>query len=169
MTLTSDTLLGLAWYTFATCCSRPVLFPLLFKLWTHSYGLYNCFTKFGFVIMSWTGCNHYWACVVKHVVVISLDSPSCRVCLFDLRTGGCIRTLPDRSRFVPFEVRLSRCCLYGDGQRTWAGIIQLVLPQLVSELQVYTIGVGILKIDFRIKFDQQGISKNYVGFIMGYA
>ena len=29
MTLTSDTLLGLAWYTFATCCSRRVFFPLL--------------------------------------------------------------------------------------------------------------------------------------------
>jgi len=26
-------------------------------------------------------------------------------------------------------VRLSQCCLYGDGQRTWAGIIQVVLPQ----------------------------------------
>ena len=128
MTLTSDTLLGLAWYTFATCCSRRVLFPLLFKLWTYSYGLYNCFTKFGFVIISWTGCNHNWACVVKHVVVISLDSPSCGVYLFDPRTGGCIGTLPDRPRIVPFEVRLSRCCLYGDGLRTWAGIIQVVLP-----------------------------------------
>ena len=29
MTMTSDTLLGLAWYTFATCCSRRCLFPLL--------------------------------------------------------------------------------------------------------------------------------------------
>ena len=27
---------------------------------------------------------------------------------------------------------------------------------------MYTIGVGTLKIDFRIKFDQQAISKNYV-------
>ena len=45
----------------------------------------------------------------------------------------------------------------------------MVLPQLVSELQAYTRGVGILKIDFRIKFDQQGISKNYVGFVKGYA
>ena len=129
MTLTSDTMLRLAWYTFATCCSRRVLFPLLFKLWTYSYGLYNCLTKFGFVIISWTGCNHYWACVVKHVVVISLDSPSCEVCLFDPRTGGCIGTLPDKPRIVPFEVRLSRCCLYGDGLRTWARIIQVVLPQ----------------------------------------
>ena len=58
---------------------------------------------------------------------------------------------------------------YGDGQRTWAGIIQVTLPQLVWELQAYTRGVGILKIDFRIKFDQQGISKNYVGFVKGYA
>ena len=62
------------------------------------------------------------------MVVISLDSSSCGVCLFDPRTGGCIGTLPDRPRIVPFEVRLSRCCLYGDGQRTSAGIIQVVLP-----------------------------------------
>jgi len=48
-------------------------------------------------------------------------------------------------------------------------IIQVVLPQLVSELQAYTRGVGTLKIAFRIKFDQQGISKNYVGFVKGYA
>ena len=132
MTPTSDTLLGLAWYTFATCCSHRFLFPLLFKLRTYSYGLYNCFTKCGFVIMSWTGCNHYWACVVKHVVVISLGSPLCGVCLFDPRTGGCIGTLPDRPRIVPFEVRLSWCCLYGDGRRTWAGIIQVVLPHAMS-------------------------------------
>ena len=46
------------------------------------------------------------------------------------RSGGCIGTLPDRPRIVPFEVCLSRCCLYGDGQRTWAGIIQVVLPQV---------------------------------------
>ena len=39
------------------------------------------------------------------------------------RSGGCIGTLPDRPRIVPFEVNLSRCCLYGNGQRTWAGII----------------------------------------------
>ena len=45
----------------------------------------------------------------------------------------------------------------------------MVLPQLVSELQAYTRGVGTLKIDFRIKFDQQGISKNYVGFVKDYA
>ena len=63
------------------------------------------------------------------MVVISLDAPSCRVCLFDPRTSGCIGTLPDRPRIVPFEVHLSRCCLYGDGQRTWAGIIQVNLPQ----------------------------------------
>src|SRR6185437_9031112 len=44
----------------------------------------------------------------KIVVVISLDSPSCGVCLLDPRTGGCIGTLPDRPRIVPFEVRLSR-------------------------------------------------------------
>ena len=125
MNLTSDTLLGLAWYTSATWCSRRFLFPLLFKLWTYSCGLYNCFTKFGFVMV----CNHYWACVVKYVVVISLDSASCGVCLFDPRSGGCIGTLPDRPRIVLFEVRLSRCCLYGDGQCTWAGIIQVVLPQ----------------------------------------
>ena len=62
------------------------------------------------------------------MVVISLDSPSCGVCLFYPRTGGCIGTLPDRPRIVPFEVRLSQCCLYGDGLRTWAGIIQVVLP-----------------------------------------
>ena len=64
------------------------------------------------------------------MVVISLDSPSCGVCLFDPRTGGCIGTLPDRPRIVPFEVRVSQCCLYGDGQCTWAEIIQVVLPQL---------------------------------------
>ena len=103
------------------------------------------------------------------MVVISLDSPSCGICLFDPRSGGCIGTLPDRPRIVPFEVRLSRCCLYGDGQRTSAGIIQVVLPQLVSELQAYTRGVGTLKIAFRIKFDQQGISENYVGFVKGCA
>ena len=41
---------------------------------------------------------------------------------------------------------------------------------MVSELQVYTRGVGTLKIDFGVKFDQQGISKkNYVGFVKGYA
>ena len=159
MTLTSDTMLGLAWNTFAMCYSRRVLFPLLFKLWTYSYGLYNCFTKFGFVIMVWTGLYSPLCLWCKIVVAISLDSPSCGVCLFDPRTGGCIRTLPDRSRFVLFEVRLSRCCLYGDGLRTWVGIIQVVLPQLVSELQAYTRGVGTLKIAFRIKFDHQGISK----------
>ena len=58
---------------------------------------------------------------------------------------------------------------YDVGQRTGARIIQVVLPQLVSELQAYTRGVGTLKIAFRIKFDQQGISKNYVGFVKGYA
>jgi len=63
------------------------------------------------------------------MVVIPLDSPSCGVCLFDSRSGGCIGTLPDRPRVVPFEVRMSWCCLYGDGLRTWAGIIQVVLPQ----------------------------------------
>ena len=62
------------------------------------------------------------------MVVISLDSPSCGVCLFDPRSGGCFGTLPNRPRIVPFEVRLSWCCLYDDGQRTWAGIIQVVLP-----------------------------------------
>ena len=64
------------------------------------------------------------------MVVISLDSPSCGVCLFDPSTGGCIGMLPERPRIVPFEVHLSRYFLYGDGQRTWAGIIQVVLPQL---------------------------------------
>ena len=63
------------------------------------------------------------------MVVISLDSPSCGVCLFDPRTGSCIGMLPDRRRIVPFDVRLIWCCLYGDGLRTWAGIIQVVLPQ----------------------------------------
>ena len=66
------------------------------------------------------------------MVVISLDSPSCGVCLFDPRTGGCIGMLPDRPRIVPFEVRLSWCCFYGDGLRTWAGIIQVVLPHPTS-------------------------------------
>src|SRR6185437_8810060 len=70
----------------------------------------------------------------KIVVVISLDSPSCGVCLFDPRTGGCIGTLPDRPRIVPFEVRLSRCCLYGDGLRTSAGIILVVLPHTSPSL-----------------------------------
>ena len=56
--------------------------------------------------------------VVRYMVVISLDSPSCGVCLFDPRSGGCIGTLPDRPIIVPFEVRSSRCCLHGDGQRT---------------------------------------------------
>ena len=157
----SDTLLGLAWYTFAMCCSRRVFFPLL-KLWTLNLCYVYCFTEFGLVIILWTCCNNCYACVVKYMVVISLDSPSCGVCLFDPRSGGCIGTLPDRPRIVPFEVRLSRCCLYGDGQRTWAGIIQVALPQLVSELQVYTRGVGTLKIDFRIKFDQQGIYETNV-------
>jgi len=63
-------------------------------------------------------CNNCFTCVVKYMVVISLDSPSCGVCLFDMRSGGCIGTLPDSPRIVPFEVRLSQCCLYGDGQRT---------------------------------------------------
>ena len=49
------------------------------------------------------------------------------------------------------------------------GVAFMVMPQLVSELQAYTRGVGTLKIDFRIKFDQQGISKNYVGFVKDYA
>ena len=34
--------------------------------------------------------------------------------------------------------------------------------RMVSELQAYTRGVGILKIAFRIKFDQQGISETNV-------
>ena len=73
-------------------------------------------------------CNNCFTCVVKCMVVISLDSPSCGVCLFDPRSGGCIGTLSNIPRIVPFEVRLSQCCLYGDGQRTWAGIIHKVLP-----------------------------------------
>ena len=67
------------------------------------------------------------------MVVISLDSPSCGVCLFDPRTGGYIGMLPDRPRIVPFEVRLCRCCPYGDRQRTLAGIIQVVLPHCTIE------------------------------------
>ena len=92
----------------------------------------SCITEFGPIIILWTCCNNYYACVVKYMVVISLDSPSCGVCLFDPRFSGCIGTLPDRPRIVPFEVHLSRCCLYGDGQHTWAGIIQVVLQQLVE-------------------------------------
>ena len=38
-------------------------------------------------------------------------------------------------------------------------MVQVVLPQLVLELQAYTRGVGTLKIVFRIKLEQQGISK----------
>ena len=58
---------------------------------------------------------------------------------------------------------------YDVGQRTGARIIQVVLPQLVSELQVYIRGVGTLKIASCIEFDQQGISENYVGFVNGCA
>ena len=38
------------------------------------------------------------------MVVISLDSPSCGVCLLDLRSGGYIGTLPNRPRIVPVVV-----------------------------------------------------------------
>ena len=54
MTLTSDTMLGLAWYTFATCCSRHILSSTILTLKFYNQGLYNCFTKVGFVIMVWT-------------------------------------------------------------------------------------------------------------------
>ena len=113
---------------------RVVAFMFCFrclKLWTWNLWFVQLFYKVWF-------CNNglNWFVIttelvfVKHVVVISLDSPSCRVCMFDPRTGGCVGTLPDRPRIVPFEVCLCWCCLYGDGQRTWAGIIQVVLPQL---------------------------------------
>jgi len=87
------------------------------------------------VIILWTYCNNCYACVVKYMVVISLDLPSCGVCLFDPRSGDCIGTLPDRPRIVPFEVCLNRCCLYGDGQCIWAGIIQVVLPHVAYQDQ----------------------------------
>jgi hypothetical protein len=45
----------------------------------------------------------------------------------------------------------------------------VVLPQLVSELQAYTRGVGTLKTGFLIKLEEQGISENYVGFVKGCA
>ena len=61
MTLTSDTLLGLAWYTFATCCSRRVFYPLLLNSERETYGLYNYFTRFGSVIST-----------LKHVVITTL-------------------------------------------------------------------------------------------------
>ena len=119
MTVTSDTLLGLAWYTFATCCSRRCLFPLLSN---SEVKVMVCITVF-FKVCTCNNvlelvCNNFYACDAKLVVVISLDSPSCGVCLLDPRTGGCIGTLPDRPRIVPFDVRLCRCCLYGDGQHT---------------------------------------------------
>ena len=41
----------------------------------------------------------------------------------------------------------------------------MVLPQLVSERQVYTRGVGTLKTGFLIKLEEQGISENYVGIV----
>ena len=55
---------------------------------------------------------------------------------------------------------------YDVGQRTGARIIQVVLPQLVSELQAYTGDVGTLKKNgFLIKLEEQSISENYVGIV----
>jgi len=58
------------------------------------------------VIILWTYCNNCYACVVKYMVVISLDLPSCGVCLFDPRSGDCIGTLPDSSVWSVFESML---------------------------------------------------------------
>jgi hypothetical protein len=80
---------------FATCNHFVVSFPLKVEVFE------QCLYKFvivRFVVLYPNPvCNNYLCLCCKNVmVIVSLDSPSCEVCLIDPESGGFIGTLPDR-------------------------------------------------------------------------
>ena len=72
---------------------------------------------------------------------------------------------PRDCRYEPSEVRVKPHLPLRWWLAHLSWFCRAVLPQLASELQAYTRGVGTLKIVFRIKLDQQRISENYVGIV----
>jgi hypothetical protein len=116
----SDVVPGLSMTSvLTTCCNRRVCFPLL---GTIALTVCNLFSRFetSYFIWKLLEYNSLWC---KNVmVIVSLDSPSCEVTLFDPVYRWFIGMLPDRPRdytvwstLEPSEV----------DSRTWAGIIQV--------------------------------------------